>query len=216
MKVKKILATILLSNTLLLVSCMVNKIETSIDTTKYNVESNLKEGITFAQEIIYNQFYSNISESSNWEDLDVFYKKTIKLYANDKQLGFLKQSILEILFIERTSKNGKYLFQYANTLKHNEAIDFYAKEFLSLTYQNPTIAINMAKSLEQVWGKEKTNTYLKNIAIKNETKYAQQKKSFTSDNFDDTGLSSKVKKQLFSAIQEDLLALETIQKYNSK
>lgn len=196
--------------------CITKKIGTLSYTPKYIVDKNIKEGTTFAQEIIYNQFYANANSNSTWENLDVFYRKAIKTYENDKNLGFLKQDMLEILFLERRSQKGKFLFNYENTQKHNETIDFYAKELLSLNYRSATVALNIAKSLEKTWGKQKTENYLKNIAVMNREEYIKKKKSLESNNFETTKMPNTVRKSLSETIQEDLSALSTIQKYDIK
>lgn len=215
MKKSNVLSVFLVAN-ILLFGCTTNKMEVSSHTPKYIVDKNAKEGIPFAQEIIYNQFYANANSNSTWENLDVFYRKAIKTYENDKNLGFLKQDMLEILFLERRSQKGKFLFNYENTQKHNETIDFYAKELLSLNYRSATVALSIAKSLEKTWGNQKTENYLKNIAVMNREEYIKKKKSLESNNFETTKMPNTVRKSLSETIQEDLSALSTIQKYDIK
>jgi hypothetical protein len=219
MKKIRLFSFLMVIHIFIMTNCTSSKIELNSEKYKFSVNANKNsQGIDFSNNLIFSKFNDRVEKDLNWEALDRYYKEVMISHKNHQDLGFFKQRAMNILFVEGTG-NSKLLFQYANTKTHKEVVEYYANELMTLEYQDALLTRNIAKHLENIWTKEKLNSYLGEIAKHNKEMLDKDKNYFTNFDFEKNGMEKfpqSVKDKITSMHDKQIQAINYIQQFEVK
>ncbi|TAH12858.1 MAG: hypothetical protein EAZ12_02135 [Sphingobacteriia bacterium] len=147
-----------------------NFFKNNIEKIIYRTNPTTDEAKMFFTKHLQEDFTFNSLEGKTWIDFYQHYQNVVNKHKSKQSLGYFKHVSLQYLFVKGSGPD-KILFEFKNNSKHQEVLNYYADELMSLDYQDPLISKNLVEYLKLFWSNEKLSIYVKKIVENNKQIY---------------------------------------------
>ncbi|TAG43241.1 MAG: hypothetical protein EAZ31_04790 [Cytophagia bacterium] len=121
------------------------------------------------------RFTSKVYEKDTWKQPDSAYRVIVKKYAHHKKLAEFKMFAF-FLFSDAGELVKHLRFVDDGSKEADRFIKFYKKEYLTASFQHPSMAVVLLKGLAKRESKHKVRAFAEAIMLKNKKRYLRIRK----------------------------------------